>query len=100
MTEKLVNKNGLEGAEQLARHLNINLGRIVDRLTQCGADVIKFAGDAALCIFPVVEGGPDLAAQTLRATQLSLERISALEGAVTTIVNLVWVARGARAPAP
>jgi class 3 adenylate cyclase len=79
MTEKLVNKNGLEGAEQLARHLNINLGRIVDRLTQCGADVIKFAGDAALCIFPVVEGGPDLAAQTLRATQLSLECISALE---------------------
>ena len=79
MTEKLVNKNGLEGAEQLARHLNINLGRIVDRLTDCGADVIKFAGDAALCIFPVVEGGPDLAAQTLRATQLSLECISTLE---------------------
>ena len=79
MTEKLVNKNGLEGAEQLARHLNKNLGRIVDRLTDCGADVIKFAGDAALCIFPVAEGGPDLAAQTLRATQLSLECISTLE---------------------
>ena len=26
---------------------------------------LKFAGDAALCIFPVIEGGPDLAAQTL-----------------------------------
>ena len=79
MTEKLVAKNGLEGAEQLARHLNINLGRIVDRLIACDADIIKFAGDAALCIFPVVEGGPDLATQTLRATQLSLECITALE---------------------
>lgn len=107
MTEKLVAKNGLEGAEQLARHLNINLGRIVDRLIAwfdhqespphhdlhgrlsdqeslffpafSDADIIKFAGDAALCIFPVVEGGPDLATQTLRATQLSLECITALE---------------------
>ena len=78
ITEKLVAKHSLEGAEMLAKHLNQNLGRIVDRITSCGGDVIKFAGDAALCLFPV-QPGADLAAQTLRATQLSLECITTLE---------------------
>jgi class 3 adenylate cyclase len=78
ITEILFAAHGLEGAEELATHLNINLGKCVQSITRCGGDVIKFAGDAALCVFQAGSRA-ELAKQTLLATQLSLDCIAELE---------------------
>jgi class 3 adenylate cyclase len=78
ITDILFNKHGLEGVETLASTLNLYLGRIVETLTQSGGDVIKFAGDAALVVFPVT-ADKDLTQQALKATQLSLQCIAELE---------------------
>jgi class 3 adenylate cyclase len=87
ITEKLIGEYGLNGAEQLAEHLNKNLGEICEKLTEAGGDIIKFAGDACLCVFAVdssLEEGSaahriDLAQKVLLATRLSLDCIAALE---------------------
>ena len=81
ITEKLIGEYGLNGAEQLAEHLNTNLGEICEKLTEAGGDIIKFAGDACLCVFavdPSLEVGSDahsadLAQRVLLATRLSLD---------------------------
>lgn len=91
ITEILFKKHGLQGVEVLASTLNTYLGRIVDRLTQCGGDVIKFAGDAALVIFAVTPEA-DLARQALKATQLSLECISDLESGEAVVEGVVLTA--------
>lgn len=91
ITEILFKKHGLEGVDILASTLNTYLGRIVDRLTQCGGDVIKFAGDAALVIFTVT-GQADLAQQTLKATQLSLECIADLEAGEAVVEGVALTA--------
>ena len=87
ITERLFGEYGLNGAEQLAEHLNVNLGEICEKLTEAGGDIIKFAGDACLCVFavdPTLEPGSaahaaDLAQKVLLATRLSLDCITALE---------------------
>ena len=91
ITEILFKKHGLEGVDILASTLNTYLGRIVDRLTQCGGDVIKFAGDAALVIFTVTDEA-DLAKQTLKATQLSLECIADLEAGEAVVEGVALTA--------
>ena len=91
ITRILFAKHGLEGVEVLASTLNTYLGRMVDRLTQCGGDVIKFAGDAALVIFTVTEQA-DLAQQTLKATQLSLECIADLEAGEAVVEGVALTA--------
>ena len=91
ITRLLFAKHGLEGVEVLASTLNTYLGRMVDRLTQCGGDVIKFAGDAALVIFTVTEEA-DLARQTLKAVQLSLECIADLEDGEHTVEGIALTA--------
>ena len=91
ITEILFKKHGLEGVEVLASTLNTYLGRIVDRLTQCGGDVIKFAGDAALVIFAVTPEA-DLARQALKATQLSLECIADLESGEAVVEGVALTA--------
>jgi hypothetical protein len=39
------------GAEQLVEHLNIYFARIIAIIQQWGGDIVKFAGDAMLCVF-------------------------------------------------
>ncbi|HEU5098812.1 MAG TPA: tetratricopeptide repeat protein [Roseiflexaceae bacterium] len=90
LTERLVQR-GPAGVEELSRLLNTSFGQILDTIDAHGGDVIKFAGDALLAIWPVDEhSGPgtadqgqgadhkhtatggDLAAATLRAAQCAL----------------------------
>lgn len=91
ITRILFAEHGLQGVEILASTLNTYLGRIVDRLTQCGGDVIKFAGDAALVIFVVTEEA-DLATQARKATQLSLECIADLQDGEHTVAGVALTA--------
>lgn len=51
MTERLAAR-GPEGAEQISRHLNTYMGRIIDIVLEHGGDVMKFAGDALIAVYP------------------------------------------------
>ena len=85
LTEKLSNLPGGDGAEQLLGALNSYFGRMVALIYASGGDVLKFAGDALLVMWPVldqpelyqlpkhVRGGlTDLGVATARACQCAL----------------------------
>lgn len=52
LTEALSRRAGIDGGERVARELNQALGPAVDILIRHGGDVVKFAGDGLLCVFP------------------------------------------------
>lgn len=71
LTEILV-KSGPDGLEALTAILNAYFGQIVDLILKYGGDVLKFAGDALLAVWPVQEAELNLHKQTLQACQCAL----------------------------
>ena len=69
LTERFV-AQGATGAEELSLILNRYFGQMVDIITACGGDIVAFAGDSAIAMWPGEES--DLAAHVLRATQAAL----------------------------
>ena len=69
LTEDLVN-SGPNGAENLSRILNDYFGQLVDTVTEFGGDVVKFAGDSLLALWPATEA--DLPLVTMQAAQAAL----------------------------
>ncbi|HEX6034432.1 MAG TPA: adenylate/guanylate cyclase domain-containing protein, partial [Anaerolineales bacterium] len=80
LTERMAEK-GPTGVESLARILNEYFGQLIDIIHEYGGDVVKFAGDAVIAVWPVV---PDLAISdivsradqwqwTMRAAECALE---------------------------
>ncbi len=69
LAERLA-RRGPAGAEELTHILNAYFGQLIDLVLALGGDVIKFAGDAALAIWPATE--EDLATAVRRAAQCSL----------------------------
>ncbi len=69
LTERLAGR-GPSGVEELTRILNTSFGQILDLIEIHGGDVVKFAGDALLAIWPSTSEG--LADATLRAAQCAL----------------------------
>src|SRR5215216_3416147 len=67
LTERLAEK-GPTGVETLARILNEYFGQLIDIIHDYGGDVVKFAGDAVIAVWPII---PDLehAASISRADQ-------------------------------
>jgi len=67
LTESMAEK-GPTGVETLARILNEYFGQLIDIIHEYGGDVVKFAGDAVIAVWPIV---PDLglAASISRADQ-------------------------------
>src|SRR5688500_5442252 len=65
-------KQGPAGAEELGGVLNDYFGQLTALIAEHGGDVVKFAGDALLAVWP--SRGPDenLRTVTLRAAQCSL----------------------------
>ncbi len=51
LSERLATR-GTDGVEELTQVLNAYFGRLIDIITAYGGDVVKFAGDALLAIFP------------------------------------------------
>ena len=86
LTEKLAQR-GLSGAEELTQILNAYFGQLIELIQAHGGDVVKFAGDALLALWPAVDqvGVPDadrLPETVQRAAQGSLEiqqRLNAYE---------------------
>ena len=52
LTERLAQR-GPAGVEELSRLLNTSFGQILDTIETHGGDVVKFAGDALLAIWPI-----------------------------------------------
>ena len=80
LTERMAEK-GPTGVETLARILNEYFGQLIDIIHDYGGDVVKFAGDAVIAVWPVV---PDVTISqtvsradqwqwTMRAAECALE---------------------------
>jgi class 3 adenylate cyclase/tetratricopeptide (TPR) repeat protein len=69
-------ERGLVGAEALAGALNAYFGQLIHLITAHGGDVVKFAGDALLALWPAVD--EDLPTATRRAAQCGLAAQAAL----------------------
>ena len=73
LTEKLANQ-GPAGAEELTVYLNGYFSQLLETIGQHGGDVVKFAGDAMLALWPVADGGAEELARAARmAAQCGLE---------------------------
>src|SRR6476646_11549859 len=75
LTETFV-KRGPEGVEQLSQLLNDYLGKLINLLTAQGGDMVKFAGDGLLAMWPA--GDEPLSVVTQRAAQCGLAVQNAL----------------------
>jgi class 3 adenylate cyclase/tetratricopeptide (TPR) repeat protein len=72
LTERLA-QEGLEGVEDLSRLLNDYFGQLIDTIITNGGDIVKFAGDALLALWPVPNTNEsNLGSETLRATHTAL----------------------------
>ena len=54
LTERLTER-GPAGAEEVSRLLNTYFGQLIDLISAHGGEVVKFAGDALLAIWPAYE---------------------------------------------
>ncbi|HLF26484.1 MAG TPA: adenylate/guanylate cyclase domain-containing protein [Anaerolineae bacterium] len=68
-TERLA-QHGPAGAEEMSRLLNAYFGQLIDLVTAHGGDILKFAGDALLAVWPAIDESLDTVAR--RAAQCGL----------------------------
>lgn len=61
------------GPEQVSVHLNRYFGQLIDAVHKHGGDVLKFAGDALICLFGSVGCTESLQTLVLRAIQCACE---------------------------
>ncbi|MBE7555372.1 MAG: AAA family ATPase [Anaerolineales bacterium] len=95
LTEHLAQK-GPAGAEELTQHLNTYFGQLIDLITAYGGDIVKFAGDALIALWPAFNetGHYDpacLPAAVEQAAQCSLavqQRLNAYEVAAGVRLSL------------
>lgn len=62
---------GHAGVEEVSKHINGYFSKLIERIHHHGGDVLKFAGDALLCMFSHKE--EDMQTLTLRAVQCGLD---------------------------
>src|SRR5262245_61935258 len=76
LAERLARRGAL-GAEELTRLLNAYFGQLITLVAEHGGEVVKFAGDALLALWPVADEPLEVA--TLRAAQcgLAMQRLPA-----------------------
>jgi class 3 adenylate cyclase/tetratricopeptide (TPR) repeat protein len=83
LTERMAER-GPTGVETLARVLNEYFGQLIDIIHDYGGDVVKFAGDAVIAVWPIVSDLPtsdsvatisrgDQWQWTMRATECAIE---------------------------
>ena len=88
LAERLTREDPRLGVQKLAGYLDIYIGRLVDIITECGGDIVKFAGDAVFAIWPANDRA-DLPRAVRLATHCGLEIQKQLHNfAVDTDVRL------------
>jgi len=85
LTERLAQR-GPDGAEELTKHLNAYFGQLIQLISDRGGDIIKFAGDAMLAIWPATDDS--LVTATYRAAECSLAILEKLSHYVAGDVRL------------
>ena len=73
LAEHLATKGPYTGGEQLAANLNKYITQKVHFIAKAGGDVIKFAGDATIVLWPRSTGPEDLLHKARQALQCGLE---------------------------
>ena len=72
LNERL-NKLGEAGPEKVTKHINNYYSQLIHVVRQHGGDIIKFAGDAMICMFGSVESGQELPEVIIRSVQCGIE---------------------------
>jgi class 3 adenylate cyclase/tetratricopeptide (TPR) repeat protein len=93
LTEELV-RSGPRGVEKLSTALNAYFGRWIEIITEYGGDVVKFAGDALLAIWPSDPRTGGVRAATLQAAACALEAHNTLRGYKTAEGNPLVIRTG------
>src|SRR5262245_45952276 len=72
LTERLAQR-GPQGTEELTGLLNAYFGQLIELISSYGGEVVKFAGDALLALWPAAEAedGSELGEATRQATECS-----------------------------
>ena len=76
LTERLAER-GPGGAETLASILNLSFGDVIERIHARGGDVVSFAGDAIIAVWP--RAADDLSGAVVAAATAALEGQRLLE---------------------
>ena len=93
LTEDLV-RSGPRGVEKVSTALNDYFGRWIDIIGEYGGDVVKFAGDALLAIWPTDANPEGLRGATLQAAACALEAHKTLRGYQTAEGNPLVIRTG------
>ena len=93
LTEELV-RGGPRGVEKVSIALNDYFGRWINIITQYGGDVVKFAGDALLAIWPADPKTGGLRSAVLQAAACALEAHNTLRGYQTAEGNPLVIRTG------
>ena len=93
LTEELV-RSGPRGVEKVSTALNDYFGRWINIITEYGGDVVKFAGDALLAIWPADAITGDLQGAVLQAAACALEAHNTLRGYQTAEGNPLVIRTG------
>src|ERR1041384_3262989 len=70
LTERMAEK-GPTGVEALARILNEYFGQLIDIIHKYGGDVVKFAGDAVIAVWPIISDLPSTDSNSSSSTLLN-----------------------------
>ena len=70
LTERMMER-GPSGVETLARVLNEYFGQLIDIIHDYGGDVVKFAGDAVIAVWPIVSDLPVDISSPLMSTPIA-----------------------------
>src|SRR5262245_13339722 len=92
-TEELV-RSGPRGVEKVSIALNDYFGRWINIISEYGGDVVKFAGDALLAVWPADATTDGLRAATLQAAACALEAHNTLRGYQTAEGNPLVIRTG------
>ncbi|MEW6733286.1 MAG: adenylate/guanylate cyclase domain-containing protein [Acidobacteriota bacterium] len=90
LTERLASR-GPAGAEDLAHMLNNYFGQLIDLITGYGGDIVKFAGDALLSLWPISATNQDpviLARQVAQCSLAIQQRLNAYQVAQDITLSL------------
>ena len=92
-TEELV-RSGPRGVEKVSTALNDYFGRWINIISEYGGDVVKFAGDALLAIWPADPKTDGLHGAALQAAACALEAHNMLRGYKTAEGNPLVIRTG------
>ena len=95
LTEHLVQK-GPAGAEELTQYLNTYFGQLIDLIDAYGGDIVKFAGDALIALWPAFDAGgnydaaflPEALQQAAQCSLMIQQQLNAYEVAASLRLSL------------